>query len=116
MDRYELVTETGPTIINSVRISAPGDIYHSNNTAVCKVTVRNKGKPSGTPANLIIGSIAFECLSMSHILDSEGTKIQKAIEANVSIEDLIKIDGAVCSVIEDSIKLDTLAQRELETL
>jgi len=75
--------------------------------------------------NLLLASIAFEELSLAHILNAEAEKIQYLLgtiegqippETPATIEDLIAIDRSVDQTIKNVIKKEMLLQFKLENI
>lgn len=71
---------------------------------------------------LLIASIAFEELGLSHIINSEAEKIQYVLGTlggqtppeTATVDDLIKINNAVNSMLKNVIKNQMLLQFKLE--
>lgn len=62
----------------------------------------------------IIQSIALEETALSHILNAEGEKIQAAVAMKeVSIDELIKINSSVESMVHAVTKLEAVLQNKL---
>lgn len=75
------------------------------------------------PSNLIhqaitdlIESIALEQTSLSHILNSEGEKIQKALELNLDAEELLAINKSVKCMINSIGLLESVLVSKLDTV
>jgi len=75
--------------------------------------------------NLLLASIAFEELSLAHILNAEAEKVQYLLgtlegqvppETPATIEDLIAIDRSVDQTIKNVIKKEMLLQFKLENI
>jgi hypothetical protein len=63
---------------------------------------------------LILVSIALEEIALSHIMNAEAEKLQKAIGIACSISELSKINHDVKSILETVIKKEMLLQSKLE--
>lgn len=66
--------------------------------------------------NLLLASIAAEELGLAHIINSEGEKIQKILELNSDMEDILKINESVRNTLKDVIKKEMLLQFKLENV
>lgn len=64
--------------------------------------------------NLLLSSIAFEELSLAHILNAEGEKLQKGIEKACSVDELIDLNRSVEKMLRAVIKKEMLLQFKLE--
>lgn len=64
----------------------------------------------------VIESVALQQTGISHILNAEGEKIQKALEMGVSTEELLKINSSVESMVNSLTNLEMLLHLKLETL
>lgn len=65
--------------------------------------------------NLLLASIALEELSLSHILNAEGEKIQKVLNSDhTSIADILLINKSVERTLRSVIKKQMLLQFKLE--
>lgn len=62
----------------------------------------------------IIESVALEQTGLSHILNAEGEKIQKALELSTTNEDLIKVNHSVQSMVKTITFLESILQGKLE--
>lgn len=62
----------------------------------------------------IYESIALEEAAIAHILNAEGEKIQKALEGNISIEDMLRVNCSVESMIEEVTSLEMTLARKLK--
>ena len=63
----------------------------------------------------IIESIALEQTALSHILNAEGEKIEKAKDLDLPLKDLLKINKSVKNMIDAVVRLETILQIKLET-
>ncbi|MEG1457525.1 MAG: choice-of-anchor A family protein [Bacilli bacterium] len=59
-------------------------------------------------------SVALEQTSLSHIINAEGEKIQKALTFKPTIDDLLKINASVNTTINSISRLESLLQGKLE--
>ncbi len=66
--------------------------------------------------NLILASIAFEQLGLSHIINAEGEKIQAGLNFAQNNNDLIEINRSVEKTLRSVIKKEMLLQFKLEDL
>ncbi|MCE7791877.1 hypothetical protein K8O68_05515 [Salipaludibacillus sp. CUR1] len=65
--------------------------------------------------NLLLVSIALEELSLAHIMNAEGEKIQKVIgNKHATIDDLFDINRSVERTLRNVIKKEMLLQFKLE--
>lgn len=67
---------------------------------------------------LLLASIAFEELSLAHIMNAEAEKIQEAIKSGCGnkLHDLICIDKSVERVLRDVIKKEILLEFKFENI
>lgn len=66
-------------------------------------------------ATALMQSIALEETSISHILNAEGEKLQKAISLNCSShKDLIEINKSVETMVEKITNLEVILKSKLE--
>ncbi|MEG1581731.1 MAG: carboxypeptidase-like regulatory domain-containing protein [Clostridia bacterium] len=65
--------------------------------------------------NDIIESIALQETGLSHILNAEGEKIQKAIELATCVDDLVKINYSLQDTLIDVTSLETVLFNKLRT-
>ncbi len=61
----------------------------------------------------LIESAALEQAALSHILNAEGEKIQKAIELDLTNEELLSINNSVSKTIQSITRLDLIIQGKL---
>ena len=74
--------------------------------------------------NLLLASIAFEELGLSHIINSEAEKIQyvlgtldgQTVPEPPTVDDLVKIDGSINRTLRSVIKTQMLLQFKLEDI
>lgn len=64
--------------------------------------------------NLLLASIALEEIGLSHLLNAEGEKLQKAIELATCFEDLLNANKSVEKMLRTIIKKEMLLQFKLE--
>ena len=65
----------------------------------------------------LIESVALEQVSLSHILNAEGEKIQNVIQtADVTPEELLAVNQSTANLIKQITKLETLLYRKLEKI
>ncbi|MEG1163965.1 MAG: hypothetical protein RSE31_04500, partial [Anaerovoracaceae bacterium] len=62
----------------------------------------------------LITSVALEQTALSHILNAEGEKIQKAGKLGLSSADLIAINDSVNDMVNDITKLDLILQSKID--
>lgn len=67
---------------------------------------------------LLLTSIALEELSLAHIMNAEGEKIQEIVKcpSNNKLDDLICIDKSVERVLRDIIKKEMLLEFKFENI
>ncbi|HJV44325.1 MAG TPA: hypothetical protein VJ824_01220 [Bacillota bacterium] len=69
----------------------------------------------GKVINLLLASIALEEISLSHIMNAEGEKIQKVLKMeHSSLADILKINNSVERTLRNVIKKQMLLQFKLE--
>ncbi|MFK4304506.1 hypothetical protein ABH892_004667 [Paenibacillus sp. RC254] len=73
--------------------------------------------------NLLLSSIAFEELGLSHIINAEGEKIQYVLGTipgltggTATIADVLAVDQSVKSVLDTTVKKELLLQAKLESV
>lgn len=66
--------------------------------------------------NLLLASIAMEELGLSHIINAEGEKLQKAIHHAECFEDLLVVNNSVEKMLKTIIKKEMLLQFKLEDI
>lgn len=64
--------------------------------------------------NLLLASIALEEIGLSHIINAEAEKLQKAIQHAECFEDLLIINNSVEKMLKTIIKKEMLLQFKLE--
>lgn len=64
--------------------------------------------PPQNAISLILVSIALEEIALSHILNAEGEKIQKAVQCAPSIQGLIDVNNSVSATLRTAIKKELL--------
>lgn len=62
----------------------------------------------------IIESVALEQTALSHILNAEGEKIQKAVAAAATSEELLAVNKSVQSMVNSITRLEMVLQAKLE--
>jgi hypothetical protein len=65
--------------------------------------------------NLLLTSIAIEELSLAHIMNAEGEKIQKAINDG-HMDTIIDVDKGVERILKDVIKKEMLLEFKFENI
>lgn len=79
------------------------------------------GMPVITPSGVtrceaitdIIESVALQQAGLSHILNAEGEKLQKAIENSATSEELLEVNSSVESMINSIARLELILQNKL---
>jgi hypothetical protein len=66
--------------------------------------------------NLLLASIAMEELGLAHIINAEGEKIQKVLECDAEIDDILKVNASVNKTLQHIIKKEMLLQFKLENV
>lgn len=64
----------------------------------------------------LLQSIAFEEAAISHILNAEGEKLQKAISMDCDQKDLIEINKSVEDMVEKITALEIVLKAKLELI
>ena len=64
-------------------------------------------------ASSLLQSIALEETAISHILNAEGEKLQKAISLSCDLKDLIEINKAVGDMVDKLTTLETILKTKL---
>lgn len=64
-------------------------------------------------ATALIQSIALEEAALAHILNAEGEKLQKAICLTNNVNDLIRINESVATMVENVSALENLFREKL---
>lgn len=84
-------------------------------TKVIIITVIIKPRDSREQAiSDIIESVALEQTALSHILNAEGEKIQKALTFDITAEKLLEINASVTSMTDAITRLESILQGKLE--
>ena len=65
-------------------------------------------------ASSLLQSIALEETAISHILNAEGEKLQKAISLSCDLKDLIEINKAVGDMVDKLTTLETILKTKLD--
>lgn len=65
-------------------------------------------------ASSLIQSIALEETAISHILNAEGEKLQKAIALSCNLKDLIEINKSVEDMVDKVTTLETILKSKLD--
>ncbi|MCP8616164.1 hypothetical protein [Salirhabdus salicampi] len=66
--------------------------------------------------NLLLSSIALEEISLSHIMNAEGEKLQKAIKGNCDWKDLMKVNDNVNDMLKTIVKKQILLQFKFDNV
>lgn len=66
--------------------------------------------------HLLMASIAMEELSLSHILNAEGEKIQHVLSKNPSLHELMHVNRSVERMLRNVIKQEMLLQFKFEDI
>jgi len=64
----------------------------------------------------VIESIALEETGLSHIINAEGEKIQKALECTCDVDDLVKINKSVQKTLDKVANIQILLGNKLDTI
>lgn len=67
-------------------------------------------------ASALLQSIALEETAISHILNAEGEKLQKAISLNCDQKDLIEINKSVESMVDKLTSLEVVLKSKLDLI
>ncbi|MEG0407642.1 MAG: hypothetical protein RRY22_04615 [Bacilli bacterium] len=62
----------------------------------------------------IIESVALEQTGLSHILNAEGEKIQKALLLSTTNQELLEVNKSVQTMVNSIARLETILQGKLE--
>ena len=62
----------------------------------------------------IITSVTLEQTALSHILNTEGEKIQKIVAKSESVEELLAINKSVNNMVDSITKLELLLQNKIQ--
>ena len=65
-------------------------------------------------ASSLLQSIALEETAISHILNAEGEKLQKAVSLSCNLDDLVKINKSVEDMVDRLTTLETVLKSKLE--
>ena len=65
-------------------------------------------------ASSLLQSSALEETAISHILNAEGEKLQKAISLSCDLKDLIEINKAVGDMVDKLTTLETILKTKLD--
>ena len=65
-------------------------------------------------ASSLIQSIALEETAISHILNAEGEKLQKAVSISCDLKDLIAINKSVEDMVDKITTLETILKSKLD--
>ncbi len=65
-------------------------------------------------ASSLLQSIALEEAAISHILNAEGEKLQKAISLSCSLNDLVEINKSVEDMVDKLTTLETVLKSKLD--
>lgn len=67
-------------------------------------------------ASSLLQSIALEETAISHILNAEGEKLQKAISLNCDQKDLLKVNKSVEDMVEKITSLEMVLKSKLDLI
>ncbi len=98
-----------------VLVSQSGDVFsHTvySDTVLTFVTKCNLRQPGVD----LLESIALVQTALSHIINAEGEKLQKAVELDVSAEDMIKINDSVANMTQSVLVLEGLLLSKAELI
>lgn len=65
-------------------------------------------------ASSLLQSIALEETAISHLLNAEGEKLQKAISLSCNLKDLIEINKSVGDMVDKLTTLETILKTKLD--
>lgn len=65
-------------------------------------------------ASSLLQSIALEGTAISHILNAEGEKLQKAISLSCNLNDLVEINKSVEDMVDKLTTLETILKSKLD--
>ena len=65
-------------------------------------------------ASPLLPSIALEETAISHLLNAEGKKLQKAISLSCNLKDLIEINKSVGDMVDKLTTLETILKTKLD--
>ncbi|WP_166246067.1 hypothetical protein [Paenibacillus turpanensis] len=66
-----------------------------------------------TALSLVIVSIALEEIGLSHIINAEGEKIQKAVSLAHSVDELVTVNESVNDTLKTTLKKEMLLDMKL---
>lgn len=107
---------------NTVNTAVPGiysvsyqatDSRGQTTAKTIQVSVCRKG-PYYQAISDLIESVALEQAALSHIINAEGEKIQKALAISTNIADIIRINDSVKATLNATAKLEMILQSKLE--
>lgn len=67
-------------------------------------------------ASSLLQSIALEETAISHILNAEGEKLQKAISLSCNTKDLVEINDSVGSMVDKITSLEVILKDKLDLI
>lgn len=96
------------TIINEATLQKDSEeILKSNTVYIISITKRDQAKID------IIESVALQQTALSHILNAEGKKIQKAVALDLNLEELLAINESVRKTVNSVINLENILLEKL---
>ncbi|MFI3231088.1 MAG: SdrD B-like domain-containing protein [bacterium] len=109
-------------ISNDVDITTPGVYYITytftstvnglENTKTIEITVVET-EPHHQAITDLVESVALEQTAISHIINAEGEKIQKALELEVTNEELLEVNDSVSRMLKSLTRLELALQTKL---
>lgn len=82
-------------------------------TATIQVTVCELGRIHQAVTD-VIESVALEQTALSHIINAEGEKIQKALSLDLTLDEMIKVNDSVKDMISSVSRLEMILHSKLE--
>lgn len=116
------ITSSIIVVSNNVDTSKPGiysvtySVVDSKGEATTKTikVVVCQNSPRHQAITDIFESVALEQTALSHILNAEGKKIQKAKDLNLSSDEMLQINRSVASMVNSITKLEMVLQGKLQ--